>query len=1092
MANEYQYPLTFNFRQAGGKQKVFFSLKCGEGDVDLVTKATWIHIETGETGTTTIDGEPAITGYFVINVGPGTEERSAIVHFVVNDGDECDAFGNRYIEINQDGEPPAPCSCGISNFSPQSLIWANDTTTPLTINYDTKGGCLNVTKATITTNPNNHFTADTATTGVIKVTPGTAGEENVEGEMTIEYSANGEGCSNAKIPLTHKGSNCGCGSFYFNDLSMLVWANDSDLTAQTKSFTTADCISEITPTVITNSHFEVSRDADGIKVRPTASTTADITETVTVTYKANGINCTPAKTFSVKHEGNDCDCGILNFKLNNSVISAGSTIPWDYNSYGDDDAGKIISFTIDSSRQSCIDGSVSVSIVGDDAEYFDKREVYTNTYRIWPISENKDDENREATLKFSYTLANGTICDGTVDFLKLVQVKPNYCDCELSNCVMRTVPLYKSSSTNYNTYILGYGYPCIVDGEVRGRFWSDSILPANAELNIVGPLGTNPVRYEFKLTVPNRSEPIDPYAFEIHYEKKYGDIVIGDCKKSYSVYQTDDYITCERINNENMEISVPLFDISSSSGVTTVGRITNSSGSKTYQILYANSIFTASEITVPTSAQTWISDFSLDMPEEGSYFIYIKAKLTTNNSTEDRTTTATVRFDTDKLAEVYGICNCDSEKEFVITQKGKSTPGDCSCNETTSSYNHNENSTGGENNDTISSNSYPENCFSDSVKFILADRNKNVLQGSDSAYKQIPPDNWLSAKVVAETTSSGEYKPRVYWEYLDNSRTDNRTAVFYCVYKLSTGDCYKEIKITQYGKVTACTTLNDSITEATTGSFPANYVANENVRIAWASPSDVLLIEGTRLSGVTLQTTEDWVNDVHIDSTDPKNLQASLKANIDTTVGTDGSRPDRTTTVQAFFVYDDEQHNKVTLGGTECQGKEITIKQSGYDGACPDCISMTDENIVIDYTNYGDEKTEGGRWKCSSDDGQVPAFHSGNNKELFKVVLNNITTEYKGNTVTCFILNATTIETSYLTDVEAKLVENTNNEYIITGNIINLSASLAAQPVVVNLHLMKRNFKSDTEAYIECDKINKYGQIVVMPQGKDCDGNPIN
>ena len=1083
MANEYQYPLTFNFRQAGGKQKVFFSLKCEEGDVDLVTNATWIHIEKGEVTPTTIDGEPAITGYFVINVYAGSAARSERIHFVVNDGEECDAFDSKYIEIVQDG---APCSCGISNFNPQSLTWANDTTTPLAINYDTKGGCLNVTKATITTNPNNHFTADTATTGVITVTPGTAGEENVEGEITIEYSANGEGCSNAKIPLTHEGSNCGCGSFYFNDSRMLVWANDSDLTAQTKSFTTAGCISEITPTVITNSHFEVSRDGDGIKVRPTASTTTDITETVTVTYSANGVPCTPAKTFNVKHEGNDCSCGILNFNVDGKSVSTGGDIPWDYESYGKDTASKTIKYTVDSTRQACIVGNVEWTIDGEDAEYFGKEDVDSSTVKIWPTQENEEDRNLNAYLRYSYTLTNGTTCDGTFDYLKLVQVKANYCNCNLPDaCFRKTVPLYWSSSTGYNSYILGYGYSCIIDDEERGRFWSDSRLPANATFAVRKATGSRN-KYEFVLTVQNKATGTNPirFDFEIHYEKRYGDVIIGDCKKSYTAYQTDDYITCERISADNMKIYDPLFDISSSAGVQSVGRVTNTYGIDTYKILYANSVFVPTKITVPTSAQTWISDFEIHMPETDTSPVNIKARLTANEHADVRTTTATVRFDTSKLDEVYGICNCNPAIEFEIKQKGNSQPGECDCQESTVAFTYSGSSSSGESNDYISYHTYDEECFTGSVRFILADKNKNEIQGSDSTYKQIPPDNWLSAKVEDVTESSGEHRPKVYWKYDKNESTDNRTAILYCVYKLSTGDCYKEIRITQEGKVANCSALNASIKDLSS----VSYNAGSNALIAYTSN---LLIDGTRLSGVTLSSTADWVNDVHIDNEDPTELRADLKDNVKKTGVTDGARPDRTTTVQAFFVYDDEQHNKVTIGGEECQGKPITITQKGYSGACPSCASMTEANIDVDYEDYGDEKPGGGRWKCSSDAGQVPAFHSGS-KDLFKVVLNGITTEYEGNTITCFKLSASTDETTYLSFVSAVPVEGTNNEYIVKGTVADLSESLEAQPVAISLHLMKRDFTSDTEQYIECTSINESGHIVVMPHGKDCDGNPIS
>ena len=420
---------TIEFKSTSGDAKRIefsFATQCeGAGVISVYSKPSWLDssisgkILTLTTNSSTLSQRD---GYVVVAV----------------DGEPCDSESDKIPVIQK----TSSCSCGISNFRPQSLTWTSDSKDPQDIEYSVGGDCpINVIDAT--TDNTTHFSV-TKSNGKITVTPlAVGGQSGVDAHLNIQYKANGVDCDNVSLNLTHEGSNCGCGTFKFDSEDMLVWENDEALTPKTKGYTphddAASCITEIVPSVKENSHFNVVKVTNGIQVTPTANTTSDVNEDVTVNYKANGSPCT-AKTFKIRHNGAGCSCAILSFKVDGSYASS---IVWDSEASGKgegDENVRTITYSIVSGKENCIDGSINVNIGGTDADKFGIDKTDPTQVKVWPIGENVDNKELSARVEYSYQLIDGTNCDGSYDYINIKQIKGCKCkDIMPGQCYQKTV-----------------------------------------------------------------------------------------------------------------------------------------------------------------------------------------------------------------------------------------------------------------------------------------------------------------------------------------------------------------------------------------------------------------------------------------------------------------------------------------------------------------------------------------------------------------------------------------------------------------------------------------------------------------------------
>ena len=978
------------------------------------------------------------------------------------------------------------CGCGNFQLSTYSVSWPSSSSASSSVTYSEKGGCITEIKAS---SDSDHFKVADDTTNGITITPNNTNPNSgpITGNVTVTYKANGGTCDVKTINLIHQGSDCGCGSFDM-DTSTITWDSDEGRSVVKSKTYTENCVTvyEVSVGGTDRDHFHATNNGHKIEVYPDNTNTDESSKnaTVTVKYKTDTVSDCGSKSFSVVHNGTGCECGNLEFKVDGT---SSSSAVWDYNESGEQKA-KTITYEIKDGKASCIASAIEFEVVGDG---FYSQKIDAHTIKVWPIEDNPSEDPITATVQYSYTLTSGRVCDGSSDAVSLIQVENDYCQCtHLSvGCARKTFAFNAKDQYGYSqTYILANGdtnncgefTEIKYDGGSTRPSWltADTVHTSETGRQVIVMLKYDP--YQTKA----RSCDIK-YVFK----RKRGDVVLGnDCDYSFAITQTNDYIDCNRLNESGMK-AYSSSTLSYLSGNKRVGELaaSDSSARETFRILKANDVLKDTSFSVPTSAQTWISNFSTEFKyeiingDEKLTHIYINADVTENDTTSNRETTVTLRLDSSKLKEVFGICNCGGlVKTFPVTQKYNESAGSCDCNESTTAT-RNENSGPGETNYLIG-NSYPCSCFKEGEsKYILADSASTIIVGSDTEYQPIPYySNWLSGRVETYTQSSKCYA-KLYLNRKENTSTSARTAVFYVIYNLDNeGVCKKLVEFTQEGKVVNCSALNDIIKEV--GARPYSNANDELV--AYASD---LLIPNTKLSGRTISSTAAWVERVFPDSSSDTALNADLKDNM-TTSG-DGATSARSTTVQVFFV--DENGNYVNFNGTDCTGKTITIKQQGYTGACPLATSMSISNMIPSYDGYGDLMPDGTtHWTCNEEGlGVLPAFHAGNSKELFECNLNGCTTEYKGNIVPCYTVSATVTDVGYVNFVSAVQDATDKNKYVIKGSVYNHNRDKSV-PVIITLTLMKYDYLNGGR--LIPTSITRQCHVSVLPTDKDCQGQPIS
>ena len=906
----------------------------------------------------------------------------------------------------------------------------------------------------------------------------------------VVVAVDGEPCDSEsdKIPVIQKTSSCSCGNFDM-DTSTISWdSNEGRDVVKSKSYS-ENCVTVYDVSVggTDSGHFHASNNGHKIEVYPDGTNLSETSKnaTVTVKYKTDTVPDCGSKTFNVIHNGTGCECGILRFKVDGE---SGSQAVWDYDAHGSNCA-HTITYEIVNGKGGCITDGVSVSIVGDG---FDYETVNDHTIKVWPINENPSEEQPvTATVKYSYTLPSGTVCDGSMDNVSLIQVKKEYCKCGLENiCVRQSIPDYGGNAANcddgenkgggYYRYYLGSG-----NSNGCGRFYSNSKNPGYPNPKIwnidVTKDTQNENKYNFYLwTLDRAAGSINNYDFEIHFERKYGTAILGTCSRTYHMHQERDYaIPCILSNSELMTI-YPQTVNSSSHTDYAIGRVQSSvRGGKLYKALYSHNALVDSGITVDSSVD-WIKNLRADVSEE-NYF-YIRADVSSNSGPQ-RNATITVKFESEALKEYYGICNNNFRQTFTITQDASTTPEECDCKETQTTAQLESNSNSGET--SYTSYYYAEDCFGSGSKFILADSGGTIIQGSDSSYQPIRYGTWLSGYTEAKLNTSGEkYGGLVHLKWAKNNNTQSRNVSFYLVINLDGKTCRKKINFNQEGIISDCATLNNSIKGYTA---EKSYVGGE----VSAAYTDQLLMSNTRLSAETISSGEHktpiWITNIHTKENDFDDIYVNLEAN--TTTEGDRATKSRDGYVKTFFVYTTgaDAGKKVKLNGVECEGKDVKINQAGYAGICQSCVDFTSADIKIKYDGYGQLKPDNTHWTCSSAlIGQVPAYHSASTSiDLFECELQNIDEDID---FKCFSISAETNQTNWISSVSAVRDGDSKTKFKIKGKP-NKLVDIAAQPVAITLHLMKWN--NVTKTYSECsNKIQNVGHIVVLPY--DSDGNELD
>ena len=217
------------------------------------------------------------------------------------------------------------------------MIPSGETTSSIT--YTLKAGCESATVAATTDNP-SMITDISVGNGKINFTV-TKNQSTSKREGFIYPSVNGTSCDSKKIKVEQAAgeapTTCDCGNFKINTES-LTWESANKEGQNIKITESGNCISNVTPTLKSDSHFTVTINGDTITVTPKdTTTTSKIEETLTISYKANGTECTPAKTVSLTHKAStctpsECTCYLVSEATCEKVAATATkaTVTWSY------------------------------------------------------------------------------------------------------------------------------------------------------------------------------------------------------------------------------------------------------------------------------------------------------------------------------------------------------------------------------------------------------------------------------------------------------------------------------------------------------------------------------------------------------------------------------------------------------------------------------------------------------------------------------------------------------------------------------------------------------------------------------------------
>lgn len=225
-------------------------------------------------------------------------------------------FSNATVTVNQAAGPctePVVCYCSGVTLSTSSVNWTYSSTTQQSVTV-TKDACI----GTVNVASNNaHFTASISGTNIrIQPTSTNSGTTDIEGVVTVSYTADTTPCTKT-INLTQGNSgSCNCASVVFTEKTTTIGSGatpSSGVVIASVSF--GDCSGSLgSASVDADASSWLSARTSGNDVLIDADENTDLSNdrrgVVTVSYKANsddvGYNC--SSSFTVNQSSTPCTC----------------------------------------------------------------------------------------------------------------------------------------------------------------------------------------------------------------------------------------------------------------------------------------------------------------------------------------------------------------------------------------------------------------------------------------------------------------------------------------------------------------------------------------------------------------------------------------------------------------------------------------------------------------------------------------------------------------------------------------------------------------------------------------------------------------
>ena len=292
------------------------TIPCDSG-TNVSASTTYTATTYHEDGTTTTETGPTSCTISNVECNSGSErELSTDCPFTVKQSGGCTCT--------------APCECTALTLASTTASVTVGSTTDVTFT----AGCT--TGHTVASSDD---TVATATVGNGKVT--ITGVKAGTATITLSYTAGTTSSCSSAITTTvaDPTPTCTCDNFAISPTS-LEWEASSTASKEVSITESGSCISGVQVSS-SNSHFTASISGSKITVTPTAATSSsEETGTLTVSYKANGSDCTPSKTVSLRHKATTCETtsctcyvvGPATLKTGTSIASGATTaeVEWSY------------------------------------------------------------------------------------------------------------------------------------------------------------------------------------------------------------------------------------------------------------------------------------------------------------------------------------------------------------------------------------------------------------------------------------------------------------------------------------------------------------------------------------------------------------------------------------------------------------------------------------------------------------------------------------------------------------------------------------------------------------------------------------------
>ena len=904
---------TIIVNETGGTYFFNYNLggNCSAGDVVSFRESpsNWIHVYTD------IVVQSYEHPFKVVcddNTGGGTRDGQVIP--IINEGLSTEKVCNdKAIPFRQTG---TTCGCGDFQLSTNNLSWSSADVSPQYNTFTLKGDCIDVVTATST---NNHFKVEVGENN-IKVTPtATTATDDETGTVTVTYTEHGRDCTSLTFTVKHNGTGCGCRDFSFDESEMSWASSETDLKSRSY-IVKGDCINVVTATSNSN-HFSVTAGTDSISVQPTTANTGTdpINGTITVTYEANGGNCT-SKTFSVKHSGTGCDC----------YISITGVTEWPATLYGSDNA-KYIKYDYDSS---CIDGDSITISNNNDTDFFAELDKTNKQIKVYPKNENDDRTSpNAATITINFEGVAGFSCSN-YQTTSLTQKKSDRCDdCGLVKGLTKKEG-YVGEVNEQDVFIFPIKKKEYVFASASTR--PDASSPACGDFSLFTTATTaqftkvNDTQYNRTFKVKfNQDAEAKAYSLRISFVYNDGR---PECHKDFLFIQQE--CNCiDGLDGWGWPILTPSplepNEYSQVSIQTKTGAISSD----------------CMDYGLTTDSSTWIQGLTVRITDTPR--TWLDADIKANTGRTERTghvyITPKVKYNGQEFT-----CSSSYKKEVTVKQK----PINCDCGET------DKVSSASSAQDTkvylYGSKYYDKSCFNSSI----TDPNLYFTITTNKSWIHLDSQTYLER--------SGLYEAQNIVTLDANTDEDPREGVINVKVNLvGDSNCTFKWTIRQSGATCEdCTAANRNIYSYSTDSSMRSYKAGRSgIGYYNGTCTDYTL----KLTGSTPSWIENVSNYERTSSTDfdKKRLYCDYKANSGTTGGAPVDDPlyktqDRHATLTLYLEKGD---------GTICPTKNIEIWQEGWSGSC-----TCDGTIVFDNSTCGEEYVDsetGSIYRAFSDDDQT-------------------------------------------------------------------------------------------------------------------------